>query len=530
MISRTAALLCTLTALAGAALMARPPIAAAGIAPTVTLDQSGGTAAGSTAATGLDIAFNPSVGDGAKDVTITLPAGLLPDVGVGGGACVASAAANPGCQLGTGTAVVGGAGVPLTMDVVAPPAVSGAAAGIALVEPNGGTLATGALKFETAPSLGFALAFGGLPAVSALDLAFSGLRLPTSCPAPAAAVAVSADSEQVPTPVSASAPLSVTGCSGLPFAPAPFATVTRVGSDFTSDLTIGYTQAAGQSAASVYALRIPSGLTLNRVLGGCLDGTPCSVGTAAISSPVLPASALAGGTLVLGGSLQATTLTMTFPAPYAMSIVGTIDYVHRSIAFTGMPDIPVSQVGLDVTGTATGPAFITTCKGSTVSTTFTPQDGNPAVSETGRITYRQCPTARPAGKPRASGSLTGLSSGHPTLRVRVRHGARAPGVASLTIALPSGVSAVRHALRARHARRALSVTGARLKRVRLTGRRLVIRFRRPADRPSVVLHGGLLAVRPALVARARHHRAGKVTVRLTITDAKGRRTTVRLHL
>jgi hypothetical protein len=62
--------------------------AAAAITPAVTLDQSAGTTAGSTARLGLDLTFAPTGSDSPKDLTLKLPPGLLADDAIDGGSCL----------------------------------------------------------------------------------------------------------------------------------------------------------------------------------------------------------------------------------------------------------------------------------------------------------------------------------------------------------------------------------------------------------------------------------------------------------
>ena len=107
--------------------------ASATIAPTLTLNQSAGTQAGVSQNLGASVTFNPSTGDSPKDISLILPAGLLANVSVDGGACIASSTPITACQIGTGTAVADGAiDVPATFDLVAPPA-PGDVAGLQLL-------------------------------------------------------------------------------------------------------------------------------------------------------------------------------------------------------------------------------------------------------------------------------------------------------------------------------------------------------------------------------------------------------------
>ena len=60
---------------------------------------------------------------------------------------------------------------------------------------------------------------------------FDGLRYPATCPATPANVSVSVDSYGDPTIHNMTAPLSVTGCSSLPFSPVFNLTAARDGGD-----------------------------------------------------------------------------------------------------------------------------------------------------------------------------------------------------------------------------------------------------------------------------------------------------------
>src|SRR6059058_5477203 len=104
-------------AIAAAAAVA--PAASASITPSLTLDQSAGTAAGSTVDLGMDLKFAPSGSDSPKDLTLTLPSGLLANASIDGGACLRTSTPMAACQVGSGTvtAVPVVAGVPLPTPV-----------------------------------------------------------------------------------------------------------------------------------------------------------------------------------------------------------------------------------------------------------------------------------------------------------------------------------------------------------------------------------------------------------------------------
>ena len=146
------------------------------------------------------------------------------------------------CQVGSGTVTAAGlsllpVSLPVQFDLVAPPK-AGDLAGLALVVLGSQLGTPGEITVRSGGNpagVGLNIAFSAIPntyfglpiAVDELQSTFSGLRLPTSCPATAASVAVSADAYNDPAQRSASAPLQVTGCSGLAYSPAFHVTAVR---------------------------------------------------------------------------------------------------------------------------------------------------------------------------------------------------------------------------------------------------------------------------------------------------------------
>jgi hypothetical protein len=107
----------------------------------------------------------------------------------------------------------------------------------------------------------------GLPvpiSVDDLNTTLSGVRLPASCPATPASVTVTADSYSAPaTEQAASAPLHVTDCSTLPFAPAFHVSATRDAGDDGDDgvqIVTDVTQPSrpAQSTSRTVTLTLPT--------------------------------------------------------------------------------------------------------------------------------------------------------------------------------------------------------------------------------------------------------------------------------
>jgi len=426
-------------------MLAIPASASATITPRLALAPSTVTA-GAAQQLGFDLTFSPSSLDYPKTLSLTLPSGLLVDLD--GGACLSSATPLAGCELGTGTqtALVSG---PVSLWLVKGPSASDVA-GAALV--LGGVVeATADVTLRTTPDVGLDVSFASLPAgVSTLDLILSSVRAPTSCPSTPATVGVSATSEMEPTAVETSAPLAVTGCGSLPYAPTLAAAVDRDASDSGATLTAIVIGPATESATHAFQVDIPPSVSPNVSAAiGCLLDTPCTIGAASASSPILPSSALSDGTVRLGGPITSPTLTVTFPAPYAISLIGTVNLSSEALTFNSIPDLPLTSLALQVGGASIPGLFTTTCAAGSLTAQLTPWDGGAQDTISTPITFGGSCPATPttpttptatSGKPMVSGaSLRGLVNRAAKLTFTVNEGKNAKPIKRITLALPKGI-------------------------------------------------------------------------------------------
>jgi hypothetical protein len=522
-----------------------PAFAGATLTPTMTLEQGAGTAAGTSPATGFNINFKPEHGiDSIKDMTIGFPPGFLLDLDMNGGSCVASSAPNPLCRLGTGTVEIPASGkAALTLYLVEPPSLSDVAGVILAVE--GDPNVTGAVTLSSSPNVALSMSFAGIKeGITEMQFTLASPRLPTIC-STTASVSLQTTSWE-PATASTSAPLTVSGCGSLPYAPTVAATVTDVGGS-GADVAVTVTQGAGESASSAIGFGNPTGVKINKVLAPCFNGTTCTVGTVSAASPLLPSAALASGMLTLAGTVNSGSLsspisgsvTMSFPPPYQFSVTGPINLNEHTISFLGVPDIPLGSVTFNFTGVPAGPAFTTACEQGTIAATLTPQDGNPSLKVTGPVTNLDCPP--PSTKPTASGSLAGLSSGKPKLQLHATRATNGPDIASLSIGLPSGLSfsgkaLVKHKVckgSGKHAKctthvsvQGLSLSGASVKSAHIQGGALVIAFTHAAASVSLAAHGPLVLESKTLEHKVKQHKQGTLVTHLHITDAEGHATAV----
>src|ERR1700727_2725387 len=91
-------------ALSAVVALALAPAAGAAITPSISLDQSAGKTAGSTADLGVDLQFTPTGGDSPQHKKLNVPPGPPANASIDQGACLKTADLNDSaCQVGSGT-------------------------------------------------------------------------------------------------------------------------------------------------------------------------------------------------------------------------------------------------------------------------------------------------------------------------------------------------------------------------------------------------------------------------------------------
>ena len=521
--------------IAAAALVALPATALADFTASLSLDQSAGTMAGSSRAIGFDEKFGSTSGDVVRTVSLALPPGLLANESIAGGGCLRSSSPNAACQVGSGTvSLAGGGSQSFAVDLVKPP---NPADFVGLASVLGSTPLT--ISDVTLDASGAATVVSNLAAGIAETNVTLTDRLPTSCPSPAANVTMTAVS-QSGVSVTTTAPLTVTGCSGLPYAPTLAVSEAKDAKDTGATLGFDITQAANEAASKTIALKLPSGLGVN--LGAdarCLTGagTGCVVGTAMATSPLAPTKL--SGTVTLAGSARSPTVTVSFPAPFALTLVGDVSLTAGTVTINGVPDIPLTHLNLTITGPDAHKAFTTRCAPSSSTATFTSQGGMTKTVRS-KVSLTHC-----AASPSTSGAASGLSTGHPKVHITVSHGQAAANIASLAVALPTGLKFAPSAIMARRtclAKQAkerctapsvikgLKISGAGLASIALKSGKLVVTLQKAAPSITVNMSGPVLIETNSLQRRVTEHKVHTVTVTVTVTDAKHTTTSVPLKL
>jgi hypothetical protein len=524
MLPRTVVL--TLSILVVAAATAVLPVAAsAAVKPTVSLNESAGNAAGSAGSLGFSVSFNQTTGDAVKDVLIDLPSGLLINEETDGGACLTASGPVPGCQIGSGVAVIAGVSTPMSLYLVKPPA----AANLAGVELVAGTLSVvGSLSFAPAtnladePSLYYIheIQFNDLPAspIDSLSFTLTGLTLPSSCLP--GIVSLWANSQRAPLSRHASAPYTVSACAALPYAPSATEKITRNKYSIGATLVVNVVDPVGDSPSEEVSFQVPADLGLNTNMEPCLNGKSCTVGTVTATSPIIPSSQL-HGTMTLSGTEHKPMLGISFPPPLGMTFSNSVSPVRFDLV--SLPDLPLSRLTLNFTGNSLGRLFVSQCFAVTPSVTFTPFSGTTPLEVNALVTQAGCESKVTKSNPIAFASMSGLIADTPRLTIDATKGRLSPGIKSLTIKPPVGLSLLASAL-AGHSRQALSMKGAKLASARVRDGALVVTFKRTTAKVKVVLGAPLLVESPALLEQAHAHHARYRHLTVRITDGRGLRT------
>jgi hypothetical protein len=405
--------------------------------------------------------------------------------------------------------------------------------------------------------------FSGLPiAVDELNSTFSGLRLPASCPATPAPVTISADSYSDPTPRLTSAPVHVTRCSALPFAPRFSVTAAQDsaghGVEVVTDITQNANEAPSRSVALAFPIAVLAPNAAAVVTGGilCTDPTFAScqtVGSASSTSPLYPHPLV--GKTYLTGSLAAPAITIRFPAPFALTLSGTVELANNTTTFTGLPDIPLTDLTVTLAGGAHA-VFTTTCNppSGTATSTLTTTNGDKTLTVPAPFTISNCvassggggsstgsggPTKPGGGESGTNGSqptltggsISGLIRARPSVTFTAQAGHNAPKLRSLLVGLPHGLTFVRHRVRHRLRVLGVAVSEARISSLSLPHGRLLIRLRSPSSRITMRIRFRALRESLRLARRARRRRQlQSLTLGVRVLNAAGRSAGLKLQI
>ncbi len=566
------------------------PAAMATSTASMSLNQSAGTSAGASQNLGLNLSFSNTGSltgaDSPKDLTINLPPGLLANAAVDGGKCLTTAASDSptaACQAGSGTVtaqpdllVLGSLPVPVSVPVsfylVKPPAAGDLAGlevytselgeqlgstGDVLIRPSGDPNGVGAtIKLVLPNTLTLTLPILGKVnaapiSITSIASTFDSLRYPTTCPSSPAHLTATVNSYDDASLQTLSQPLSVSGCGSLSYAPSFSASVKKDSSDKGVALTTNVTETAAMAPSQSVALTFPTavlGPNLASLADLCLSlssGCP-QVGSVTAQSSLYPTALT--GRAYFTGSASGSTLTLVFPAPFPLTLTGTINLVSNSATFTGLPDIPLTSLAVTLNG---GPKalFDTDCStpSGTATAKLVDQNGDMARTLSSHFSVAGCPgvssnpgsssgsgsattngssatsstaTATASGTQLSGRSVSGLAKGRPSLSFRVSAAKHKPKIRRVTVTLPSGLSFRSHRSHQRKLVRGVTVRGAKLRSAVLSHGHLVLTLRNTTRRATVTLGPGSLRESKALRAKARAHTLKRLRLHVAVLNAR----------
>ena len=569
--------------------------AGAAITPSLSLDQSAGKAAGAQANLGMDLKFTDTGTDSPHNLTINLPPGLLANASINGGSCIKTTnTSGTACEVGSGTVTatpdVVVLGLPASIPVpvtfyLVPPPKAGDLAGLTVIgdvlgvneqlgstgdirvrpsgDPQGVGVSIGLALPNQLTLSGFTVPLVTI-SVTEINSTFNKLRYPATCPSTPARLTASVDSYGDATLHSLSAPLSVTGCSSLPFSPAFKVTATQDSGDRQVKLATTVTQAANEAPSRSVSLAFPTATlapNLASLKALCLNlasGTCQQVGSASATSPLYPATLT--GKAYLTGSSSGLSLTLVFPSPFPLTLTGAVDLLKNSATFSGLPDIPLTNLAVSLDGGADG-LFLSTCAtpSGTATATLTDQNGDKTAKVPAAFAVAGCPgvSGQPGGAgsgnggsgsnpPGGGGSLNGSSStgvtvghtklsrarfsglrtGHPALSFKVNVTPGAAKLRALTVTLPAGLSFIAH----RHRPADVKVRGAKVKSLSLSHGRLVISLAKPVSALTVSIGRGGLGESRSLRTKVSKHRVRTLGLTVAALNTSAKRTTIRARI
>jgi hypothetical protein len=454
------------------------------------------------------------------------------------------------CQVGTGTVTADAYGTipittPVTFDLVPPPH-AGDLAGLA-VNSNGTQIgSTGDVRIRASGdpagvgiTINFVLPnmlFGVPISIAEINSTFDGLRYPATCPSTPQNLSAAVDSYSDATVRTVTAPLLVDGCSSLAYAPAFTLTAVRDSGDNQVKLTTQVTENAGDAPSGSVSLAFPwpalapNLASVSLLCPSLSSGTCAPVGSVTASSPLYPKPLTGQGYLT--GTLSGLSLTLVFPSPFPLTLTGAVDLVKNSTTFTGLPDIPLTDLEVSLASGAHG-LFGTQCApgSGTAMATLTDQNGDRTVRAPSAFTISGCPSSGASGGSGPSGTgatvstptVSGLATGHPSLSLKVRTARHAAKLDALIIELPAGLSFSGHRTATKHGLTGITLIGATARSLSLTHGHLLIALRKPVSSLTVKIGPTALTESATLKAKARANKLPRLPLTVIAENTKGRR-------
>jgi hypothetical protein len=589
--TRHAVLLTAACAFASAALAA--PAQATLTITSFTITPSTTQAGGSSTSPGpnltVDAAFGTSNGDSPKDLTLALAPGLLANPSVAtlctgaqfsANSCPTSSQVGSGTVTGTAPSFGTTINLPASVYLIQPTGSEIARLGIIATFFDYPVATISApVAIRQTPTFGINLPITGLPnSIDGTQVIINGLHLvlpgqvnnkpftrnPTSCAA--ASSTMTADSYGAPTTnVAQSTAFTPTGCSGLPYAPTIAGTAALDSADDGLAVTATITQKYEESDNQTVNLIMPFSLSprLSVLSTACTnaDVTTCpAIATATITTPLL-ANPITANVALISHPNAIPTLAINIPPPIGITLTATPVLTGQTVQalVTNIPDIPLSGLQLNLpggsnslfragthfctvaqtfganftgwSGASTSPtsaATISGCPATSAATVNSAPVTSSALTTTGSSGSTASDTStNTATAPTGQASFSGLATDHAKVQFAVGTPRQTGGLRSISVRLPKG----------------LSIHAAALSRnltVKLDGKRvatkytlrngvLTITFAKAGRVAFVTITSPALTVTKSSAAQVRQHKAGKLTLEVTVRNVNGRSATLSLR-
>jgi hypothetical protein len=425
-----------------AAIMSFAAPGAASAAQSLAVSSPTGFPAGGHPSYTTTITLDGSAGAPGK-LTLQLAPGVLASVSANPHCVTGAPQYTSACQIGSGTASVLAPALPISLTAyLVPPPSSADLVGIDLVTsvPSAPVTHAGAQLAQISPSqvatvLSLDLSSLGTlaSALTQMTLTVNGTlggkpftRMPTDCSPGSSTLTIAYASKTETT--KASPDFAPSGCASLPYHPALTGTAVKDTKDIGAAVSTTVTQGADEAASASTSLLLPWPMLSPNTASLGLQGGSLPVGTATTTTPLLPTPLV--GQVFFTGTTIAPTLTIKFPPPAVLTLVGSANLAQSSVTFSGIPDVPVTNLTVTLFG---GPKALLggscTKPSGTLGGAFSGQNGKTA-SASRPITLGHCVPAPAA--PRLS--KVSLGSG--------RFSARAGTKLKLTLTRAAGVTVV----------------------------------------------------------------------------------------
>jgi hypothetical protein len=505
--------------------LATPALASAAQSFQVT-SPTGFPAGGDPSYTTTQNLDSASMGQPGK-VTITLAPGALASLAANP-SCVKTVQYTSACRIGSGSATTSlGVGLGLTAYLVPPPNPSTDAAGIDLLTgPPANQTSHVAVDLVQNPSTGnvasvLKLDLSGLGPLGSIltkmSLTVNGTldgkpftRMPSNCNVTQHSTLKVEYAKGTET-TQASPDFAPTGCASLAFNPQVSGSLIKDPNDVGVKVVTTQTQALGEAAGASTTLELPWPAVIANTASLPLQNTTTPIGTAVATSPLQP-TPLTGFAYLTGAGPFTPTLTLKFPPPVALTLVGNVDLNAHTVTFPALPDVPQTALVVTLFG---GPraAEEATCSppGGILRASNTGQNGK-VVTAAFPISVEGCPTVPKLSRV----SLTGLAASKPALQFKVTRGTNAPNLRSITVSLPRGLTLKK----SKRLGNGISVSGGHT--LSGSGGQLTIRLRPAAASVTVSISPVALIESKQLRHQVRMHSGNPAAqLRLQIMDAGG---------